>query len=186
MEKESIAVVYTKFEDQVVEVKEFDLVPTSTRLESYRLRVEKIIRENEHHVTIHRLRTNQPITSGELNELEQMLFEGEESAKQKFKDAYGDKPLGVFIRSLLGMDINAAKEAFSEFISKGSLNADQIKFINTIIDFFSVSGTLDQRMLFDKPFTDINDQGLLGVFDQESSVRILSIVDSINKNATAV
>jgi type I restriction enzyme, R subunit len=183
LEKESIVPVYTKFEDQIVEIKEFDLVPTSTRLESYRLRVEIIVRENEHHVTIHRLRTNQPITPEELNELEKLLFEGDDTAKQKFKDAYGDKPLGVFIRSLLGMDINAAKEAFSEFITTGPLNADQIKFINTIIDFFSVSGTLDQRMLFDKPFTDINDQGLMGVFDQNSSVKILSIVDSINKNA---
>lgn len=183
LEKESITPVYTKFEDQIVEVKEFDLIPTSTRLESYRLRVEKIIRENEHHITIHRLRTNQPITAEELNEFEKLLFEGDENAKRRFKDAYGDKPLGVFIRSLLGMDINAAKEAFSDFITKGSLNGDQIKFINTIIDYFSVSGTLDQRMLFDKPFTDINDQGLLGVFDQNSSIRILSIVDSINKNA---
>jgi type I restriction enzyme R subunit len=185
LEKESIAAVYTKFEDQIVEVKEFDLVPTSTRLESYRLRVEKIIRENEHHVTIHRLRTNQPITPDELNELEKLLFEGDSTAKQKFKDAYGDKPLGVFIRSLLGMDINAAKEAFSEFISKGSLSGDQIKFIDTIINFFSVAGTLDKKMLFDKPFTEINDMGLTGVFDESSSVRILSIVDTINKNALA-
>lgn len=183
LEKQSISIVYTKFEDQIVEVKEFDLVPTSTKLESYRLRVEKIIRENAHHITIHRLRTNQTITVEELNQLEQLLFEGDISAKQKFKDAYGDKPLGVFIRSLLGMDINAAKEAFSEFISKGSLNGDQIKFINTIIDFFSVSGTLDQKMLFDKPFTEINDMGLTGVFNEGESIKILSIVDRINKNA---
>jgi type I restriction enzyme, R subunit len=81
------------------------------------------------------------------------------------------------------MDVNAAKEAFGEFLSKGSLTADQIKFINTIIDFFSVTGTLDQRMLFDKPFTEINDQGLLGVFDASESVRILSIVETMNKNA---
>jgi type I restriction enzyme R subunit len=42
LEKESIAAVYTKFEDQIVEVKEFDLVPTSTRLESYRYGLKKL------------------------------------------------------------------------------------------------------------------------------------------------
>lgn len=39
-------------------------------------------------------------------------------------------------------------------MSKGSVAADQIKFINTIIDYFCVTGTVDRKMLFDKPFTE--------------------------------
>ena len=32
-------------------------------------------------------------------------------------------------------------------------------------------------MLFDSPFTDINDQGLLGVFDDAKAHRVISIIE---------
>ena len=38
-------------------------------------------------------------------------------------------------------------------------------------------------MLFEPPFTDVNDQGLLGVFDDGDAVRIISIIDEINERA---
>ena len=40
-------------------------------------------------------------------------------------------------------------------------------------------------MLFDKPFTNINDQGVAGVFPQHAG-KIISIIDGINANAMQV
>ena len=38
-------------------------------------------------------------------------------------------------------------------------------------------------MLFEPPFTDVNDQGLLGVFDDADAGKIIRIIDGINENA---
>ena len=42
---------------------------------------------------------------------------------------------------------------------------------------------IDKSMLFEPPFTDVNDQGLLGVFDDDNAVKIIRIIDEINENA---
>ena len=116
--------------------------------------------------------------------LETMLFDGtERGTKDEFVTEYGEQPLGVFIRSIVGLDIKAANDAFSDFIQKGNLRADQMTFIKNIISFLEKNGVIDKRMLFEPPFTDINDQGLLGVFDDASATKIISIVDEINGNA---
>jgi len=37
-------------------------------------------------------------------------------------------------------------------------------------------------MLFDRPFTDINQQGVSGVFKDEDTVKIISIIDGFNRS----
>lgn len=178
--------VYTSLEDDIdlSTVEEVPLVEWSTKLQSYKDRVESYIRKNKHHLTIQKLRSNTPITEEELQALETMLFDGQErGTKQEFIKEYGEQPLGVFIRAIVGLDIQAANEAFSEFIQKGNLKADQMTFIKNIISFLEKNGIIDKGMLFEPPFTDINDQGLLGVFGDAAATKIISIVDQINKNA---
>lgn len=91
--------------------------------------------------------------------------------------------MAKFIHSILGLDMNAAKEAFAAFLANEKLNATQLHFINTIIDYLTVNGTIEKSMLFNKPFTDIDDQGLAGVFSMEDAGVIVKIVDGINRNA---
>ena len=110
-----------------------------------------------------------------------MLFT-DSTAKEEFKKEYGDKPLGVFIRNIVGLDIKAANEAFSEFLQAGNLRADQMTFIRNIISYLEKNGTIDKGMLFEPPFTDINDQGILGVFDDAAAHKIIYIIDTINRN----
>lgn len=52
------------------------------------------------------------------------------------------QPLGKFIRSILGLDINAAKAAFADFLTDQQLNSSQINFINTLIDYLCQNGTI--------------------------------------------
>ena len=54
-------------------------------------------------------KANKPIIETELNELERILFDGQIiGTKQYYVDTYGDRPLGEFIRSIVGLDISAA------------------------------------------------------------------------------
>jgi len=155
-------------------------------LSSYKNRVEKFLRDNQNHLTIQKRKTNLPITKQELAELEQMLFsQGSLGSKDDLIKVYGDQPLGIFIRSILGIDINAAKTAFFGFLQATSLYSQQIRFIDTIINFLSVNGTIDPGMLFESPFTDINTNGLTGIFDITISQKIILAINEINENAVA-
>lgn len=186
LESESKVTVYTSIEDDldINNIIEEPLLELSTKLQSYRDRVESYIRKNKNHITIHKLRTNMPITSDELIALEAMLFDGNErGSKEDFVREFGVQPLGKFIRSIVGLEIQAANTAFSEFIQRGNLKADQMTFIKNIISFLERNGTIDKAMLFEPPFTNINDQGLMGVFDDADSRRVISIIEVINSNA---
>ena len=48
--------------------------------------------------------------------------------KEDYEKEYGKKPLGELVRSVVGMDMNAAKEAFSEFLNDTNLDSRQIYF----------------------------------------------------------
>jgi len=178
--------IYTTLQDEI-DFSKISVVPLlewSTKLQSYKDRVESYIRKNKHHIVIQKLKTNVPITKDEIILLEKLLFDGEErGTKEDFVKEYGDQPLGVFVRAIIGLDIGAANEAFSDFIQAGNLTADQITFVKYIINFLERNGTIDKGMLFDSPFTDINDQGLLGVFDDAKAYRVISIIEKINSNA---
>jgi type I restriction enzyme R subunit len=56
-------------------------------------------------------------------------------------------------------------------------------FIQNIIACLTVNGTLEMKMLFQSSFTDTNDQGLFGIFDDAEVGKIIYIMDQINENA---
>jgi type I restriction enzyme R subunit len=114
-----------------------------------------------------------------------MLFEGSGCQTQDaFKRALGDKPVGVFVRSILGLDKVAVQEAFSEFLSNGPLNSVQIEFVNDIIKLLTYKGQIDPRMLFEQPFTKFHESGVAGVFELNAK-RIIEIVEDTNRKAIA-
>ena len=179
--------VYTHFEDEidVAGIQPRDIIDTHVQLQGYRDRVEAYIKKNRTHSTIQKLTQNIPITSEDIAALEKMLFSDERGTKDDFIKEYGEQPLGYFIRSLIGLDQKAAQEAFSSFLQKGSLKADQMRFINQIISHLTINGTVGMTVLFEPPFTDIHDQGLMGVFDDADVVRVRKIIEQINSNALA-
>ena len=93
--------------------------------------------------------------------------------------------MGVFIRKIIGLSEEAAREVFSKFIQSGNLRAYQITFVNKIISYLTKNGTIERAMLFESPFTDTHDQGLTGVFEDDNAFKILSLVDRVNDNANA-
>ena len=175
--------VYTGFEDTLGKVTDVDILPTYTSLQSYKDRVESFIRKNKDYLVIHKIQNNIQITSEELKLLEKLLFEGDLGTEADYRKEYGELPLGKFIRSLLGLDKSAANQIFSEFIQYGNLSADQITFINNIISFLTKNGKIDKEMLFEPPFTNINDQGITGVFDDAQVGKIVRIIDEVNGNS---
>jgi len=186
LDKEKQVNVITSFEDDLDHdgIGERDLIPSYGKLQSYKDRVESYIRKHKDHLVIHKLQTNKPITESEINTLEDILFDGGTvGTKQDYIDNYGNKPLGEFIRGIVGLDVTAAQAAFAEFIQTGNLRADQMTFINSIISYLTTNGTIDKKMLFESPFTNVHDQGLFGVFDDAEVVQVIKLIDQVNQNA---
>jgi len=187
LETEKQEPIYTHFEDELdydgIEARE-PVNQTYVSLQSYKDRVESYIRKNKNHLTIHKLSHNIPITQTELDVLEKILFtESVAGTKEQFVQQFGEKPLGAFIRSITGLEQATLNEAFADFLQVGNLKADQMTFVKTIISYLSKNGTIDKTMLYQSPFTDINDQGISGVFDNDAKkIKVLKIIDTINNN----
>ncbi len=175
---------FTDFEDELEgNIKEFQLVKNFNDLDAYKRKVEQFLKEQANHITIYKLRNNVPITKPELDELERMLFrQGSIGTKEEFVKVYGEKPLGKFVREIIGMDINAAKQAFGEILYNQTLNSVQIRFINKIIDFLAVNGIIEPDKLFEPPFTEVSSDGM-GIFDKTTSTRIIQLIERVNRNA---
>ena len=106
--------------------------------------------------------------------------------KEDFERAYGkQEQLGLFIRRLIGLDREAAKEAFGEYLTRKNLSANQIRFINHIIDYLTQNGVMDAGLLYAAPFTDYSTSGLDGVFNDSDASRIVSILEVIRETAVA-
>ena len=101
------------------------------------------------------------------------------------KANYGKKPLGQFVREIVGLDMNAAKEAFSEYLDEAKLDSRQIYFVNQIVEYIVQNGMLtDMSVLQEAPFTDKG--SIVEVFDDLSVwMGIKRVIDSINGNAKA-
>jgi type I restriction enzyme R subunit len=178
--------VYTDFEDELGEAAELpDMIKPSPSFQNYRLKVEKFIREHEDHLTIRRLKTNQPITAKDIEGLEVILFaEDGPCTKEDFQQTYGDQPLGELIRLIVGLDRNAAKQAFAEFLAEGTLTADQIRFIDQIIEHLVRNGVMHPEALYEPPFTDMHYEGLDGVLPDHAD-KVIAIIRRVNNNASA-
>jgi type I restriction enzyme R subunit len=181
------AIVYTDFEDEIgdgVEVG-FDALSAGDSYEQFRRKARHFLREHESHVAVNKLRMNRPLTPMDLEELERMLRDSgigtPEDIERAKKDSEG---LGLFVRSLVGMDRGAAKTAFADFLAGKTLRPAQIEFIELIVDHLTEQGTMKVDRLYERPFTDINEQGVEGIFrdDVDALIRVL---DEVRRCAAA-
>jgi type I restriction enzyme R subunit len=139
--------------------------------------------QKKHNPVIVKLRTNKPLTAVDLAELDKLLFEasGFENRKE-FERYFGEHPhLGEWVRSIVGMDREAAKAAFGEFLSGTKYTSAQIDFINGVVDFLTQRGTIEIGQLYQSPLTTHPD-GVDAIFPNDANA-ILDIVRSIRANA---
>ena len=172
----------TNFEDDLLSIdwKESEL--ENDELKNYKAKAEYYIRQHQDNIAIAKLKTNQPLTSADMASLEEILW-GEVGTKQDYELEYGTKPLGEFVREIVGLDMNAAKEAFSEYLTGTNLDSRQIYFVNQIIEYIVHNGVLkDFSVLQESPFTD---QGsVVEIFtDMTVWAGIRKVIESINANA---
>ena len=172
----------TDFNDEIlsIEWKESDL--DSDDLRNYKAKAEYYVRQHQDNAVIAKLKGNEPLNSDDLKDLEEILW-SEVGTKQEYEAEYGAKPLGEFVREIVGLDMNAAKNAFAEYLDETNLDSRQIYFVNQIIEYIVHNGMMkDLSVLQESPFTD---QGsIVEVFtDITLWLGIRKVIEQVNSNA---
>jgi type I restriction enzyme R subunit len=89
----------------------------------------------------------------------------------------------VFIRSLVGLDREAAKQAFGQFLSGGTASANQVEFVSLIVDYLTEHGVMEAARLYESPFTDVSPRGPEGVFSAGQVDELVSVLAEIRERA---
>jgi type I restriction enzyme R subunit len=187
LDKKKRKIVYTDFQDEVIAVREGEVVsmPKMTGAQ-YEKKVKSYLSNHLDHLVIHRLRTNQPLTPADLEGLEATLVEiGEDDGELLLSGllARSAAPsLAHFVRSMVGMDRSAAQAAFAEFLQDRSLTPPQFRFIEMVIDQLTARGVMTAAALYEAPFSNLHaggpdelfagkDNVIAGIFDALKSVQ---------------
>jgi type I restriction enzyme R subunit len=192
LDKKKRKVVYTDFKDQVLGVRLDEVVhmPRMTGVQ-YEKKVKEYLQNHLDHLVIHRLRTNQPLTPTDLQGLETMLAEiGDEDGKTllaSLLERSGAPSLVHFVRSMVGMDRQAAQAAFSGFLRDRSLSTAQIRFIEMVIDQLTARGVMDAAALYEPPFSNLHAGGPDELFAGRENVitGIFEALDAVQRGVRA-
>ena len=87
--------------------------------------------------------------------------------------------------ALVGLDREAAKRAFTEFLNGHNLTADQLEFLDLVIEHLTARGVMDPKLLYEAPFTDFDRNGVEGVFEKPDVVRLVKILRDIEPKFAA-
>lgn len=177
-------VYLTNFDDEILEMNWNESELENDDLANYKAKAEFYVRQHQDNIVIAKLKSNQPLTDEDVKSLEGILW-SEVGTKEDYEAEYGQKPLGEFVREIVGLDMNAAKTAFADYLNDANLDSRQIYFVNQIVEYIVHNGVMkDLSVLQEAPFTD---QGsIVEVFtDVNVWLGIKKIIDQVNANAVA-
>jgi type I restriction enzyme R subunit len=185
IEKGKRKIVYTDFEDELGLADEIDLPEVGeVDFARFKRKARNFLREHEDHIAIAKLRHGKPLTTTDLEELQAMLLSaGIGDAKHLEKAKEVANGFGAFVRSLVGLDRAAVAGAFSGFISDSGATADQIEFVDMVIEHLTEKGVMDPGLLYESPFIDVAPEGPQQVFDLEKTKKLVEVIRGLNESA---
>lgn len=174
----------TDFTDDILDMTWNDSDLDNDELANYKAKAEYYVRQHQDTLAIAKLKSNRPLTGTDVRTLQEILW-SELGTKEEYEREYGEKPLGEFVREIVGLDMNAAKEAFSVYLNEVNLDSRQIYFVNQIVEYIVHNGMMkDFSVLQELPFTERG--SISEIFtDMNVWLGIRKVIEQINANAVA-
>jgi len=91
--------------------------------------------------------------------------------------------LGPFIRSLVGLDREAATAALSGFSNGRTLSANQLDFVALIVEHLTLNGTMEPGQLYEPPFTGLASGGPESLFPEAEVVALVAAIRAVDESA---
>ncbi len=176
-------ILYSDFEDYFG-ASEVVALPgtTGVDLDSFHRKTRDFLRHHADHLALAKLRMAKPLTEADLAALEDMLLEsGIANHDDVERAANASHGLANFIRSLVGLDRAAAKALFAEFLDDGA-TADQIEFIEMIVDYLTENGVMEASALYESPFKELSPEGPDALFSEAEVIRLVNVLGQANLN----
>jgi type I restriction enzyme R subunit len=186
IERRKRKVVYTDFEDEIglgrtIDLAGFDGGPDYDR---FLRKVRVYVFDRMDTLSLRKVYNNFPLTETDIDDLRRIIHDAAAgTAEEEARAAQEAGGFGVFIRSLVGLDRNAAKEAFAEFLDGKQFNATQIEFINLVIDHLAANGIVPAARFYESPFTDLSPTGPDGLFTSDEVDQMIALLDQVRRNA---
>ncbi|GAB3776288.1 type I site-specific restriction endonuclease [Nocardioides ginsengisegetis] len=83
------------------------------------------------------------------------------------------------MRSLVGLDREAATAAFDRYLSDAAFSAKQLRFVQLIVEHLTANGVMEVARLYESPFTDNAPQGPDMIFSEEQVAGIVTVLHKI-------
>ena len=174
--------VITNFEDEIGEGNEVKMPEVGSGVDKarFKMKMRRFVEDHRDHITLIKVRRGKILTKQDLNELEVILRDQGVADDEHLNQLKDDGGLGLFLRSLTGLDKSAAKDAFGKFVINYQLSSDQTEFVDLIVDSLTESGVVDPKTFYESPFTDLDDMGIAGIFNRGQVQEIIKIVRTLN------
>ncbi|MGW0007337.1 DEAD/DEAH box helicase family protein [Nocardia grenadensis] len=181
--------LYTDFRDELGEISDIELavLPGGGKgMARFESKVRTYLRSHENTLAVQKLLRNKQITSTDLAELQQIFLDNGFGTVEDIEHAATSHGgLGLFLRSLSGLDATAATAAFDEFHTGRTLTANQLHFLKLLIDYITKNGVIEVGALYEPPFKTVAPMGPEDIFPEEDVDRIVAVVESIRTTALA-
>jgi Type I site-specific restriction-modification system, R (restriction) subunit and related helicases len=152
IQKENQKIYYTNFQDFIISEESNAAMYNVNDLKNYRKKVEHYLKEHKDEIAIYKLRNNKKLTKEDLKTLEDIMWT-QLGTPADYEKEFGDMPINKLVRKIVGLDMQAANEAFSEFLNNENLNVKQVHFVKLIVDYVVTNGFIeDNRVLQEDPF----------------------------------
>jgi type I restriction enzyme R subunit len=188
IEKTARPIIYTQFDDELGEGADVNLplVPSGLDYDKFKAKARDFLKQHNDRLALQKLHRNMPITETDLQELEKILLE-QASGNAGLVDRARDEShgLGLFVRSLVGLDRNSAVEAMSEFLNDSKATSNQIEFVNMVVEFLTIDGAISAERLYATPFTALSPTGPDAVFGVAKAERLFNVIEEIRQRAVA-
>ena len=147
---------------------------------NYKERVIDYLSENTKLPVIEKIQNLEQLDEQDINDLQEILWK-KLGTKEEFDSISNGKPVGVFVRKIVGLSSEKVNQILNEYLQEYNFNSRQEEFLNEIVTFVKENGDILPEDLYESdPFKNIE---YTDIFDGETEP-LYKFIEMIHNSVT--